>query len=255
MEILIPIILFIGGVVGGLYGAAVGSAGLIGVPMLILFGVPMHSIRATMVIPALLLELVSAFRYFKEKKFSVAITKNGLLIGIASAIGSVIGVKLILISSEQFLRSAFAVVILAMFLFLLTKNKWGMKEVARTNKHIVIMIIASLLFGVYGGYFGFAFGTLITLPLIMVGFTFLQSTIMARIAGAMMDLAALIYFLIIGHTIYYPYAIALTCGYVLGGWVGAGLGARKGNPYIKKLLTMIIVISALKLIIDFSIAF
>ncbi|MBU2260069.1 hypothetical protein KKC44_05705, partial [Patescibacteria group bacterium] len=52
----------------------------------------------------------------------------------------------------------------------------------------------------------------------------------------------------------YPYAISLAAGFAIGAWVGAGIGAKKGNRFIKILMISIIMISVIKLVVDFVLA-
>ncbi len=253
MEVLIPLILFIGGVIGGLYGAAVGSAGLIGVPLLILVGLPIHIVLASSRPAAAILELVSTIRFFKEGKMTRTLFKRGIILGILASMGSIFGVYLVISTNEQYLRLIVSFVIICMFILLLHKNKWGMEERPIRSTHLIFLTLITLAIGIYGGYLGFAFGTLITLPLVAVGYTYLQSAVIGRLIGFLMSTSASIIFLSQG-LVNYPYAISLATGYIIGGWIGAGLGAKKGNPYIKKLLTMIIIISIIKLIVDFGMA-
>jgi uncharacterized membrane protein YfcA len=49
----------------------------------------------------------------------------------------------------------------------------------------------------------------------------------------------------------YPYALALGLGSILGAWIRAGLGIKKGNNYIKILFLLIILITIAKLTFDF----
>jgi len=223
------------------------------VPLLILTGLPIHSAMASVRPAAAILELASAVRFYKEKKITKELFKRGVLLGILAAIGAFAGVRLVVSTNEQNLRLIVSFVIMFMFVLLLNKNKWGMKEKTIDSKHILPLTLATLIIGIYGGYFGFAFGTVITLPLLIVGFTYLQSAVIGRLAGFMMSGTATVMFMQEG-LIYFPHAIALAIGYAIGGWVGAGIGSKKGNPYIKKLLTMIIVISVIKLLIDFATA-
>ncbi len=249
MELIHLAIVFTGGIVGGLYGSSVGSAGLLSLPILILLGIPPITAIATTKPAAFVLEIASAMRFYREKKLTNALLKKGILLGIAVAIGSYIGANLVIETDERVVRVLLAAMLLLIFSLLLKKDSWGMKEKPMQRKHHIILIVASLLLGIYGGFFGFAFGTLYAVTLVLSGHTFIQGTVIARVTGTIMSLTSTIVFVFSG-LILYNYAIALAIGYGIGGWVGAGIGAKRGNKYIKTLLSGVILISVARLIVE-----
>ena len=248
---LFPLVLLVaGGFIGGFFGSAVGSAGLISLPLLILLGFSPHAAVATTRPAAVVLELVSAIRYWREGKLTMRELQKGLLLGIFGAAGGVIGAFVISTVSDQTLRLLFALVISSMLLFLVTKKNWGMHERPERQKHFAILALSTLLIGIYGGFFGFTFGTLMTIALVAFGFTLLQGAALARVIGILTSFAAAVVFAF-QSSINYPYAAALGLGFGIGAWVGAGVGARKGNTYMKKLLVAVVVCSVLKLLFDY----
>ena len=244
MSILSLAVLALGGFVGGFFGSAVGSAGLISLPLLILLGFSPHMAVATSRPAAVVLELVSALRYAYEGKLSRTELKMGMLLGIFGAIGGTIGAFVISAVSDQALRILFAIVISSMFLFLTLRKGWGMTERPERKKHIFVLAMTTLALGVYGGFFGFTFGTLMTVALTLFGFTLLQGAVLSRVIGILTSLAATVVFVLQG-------AAALAVGYAVGGWVGAGVGSKKGSPYVKKILVIVVVASVHKLLFDY----
>lgn len=243
-------VLALGGFVGGFFGSAVGSAGLISLPLLILLGFSPHAAVATTRPAAIVLEFVSAVRYWREGKLTPADMSRGLFLGIFGAIGGAIGAVVIASVSEQTLRLIFAIIICSMLLFLVTQKSWGAQEHPERQKHIALIAVSTLLIGIYGGFFGFTFGTLMMIALTAFGFTFLQSTVLARVIGVFTSLGAAIVF---GtqESINYPYAIALSIGFGIGAWFGAGVSSAKGSSYIKQLLIVVVLASVGKLLFDY----
>lgn len=247
---LLPLLALVcGGFLGGFFGAAVGSAGLVSFPILIFLGVPPHAIVATTRPAAIVLELVSAVRFWKEGKLSAQDIRHGLLLGIFGAAGGVIGALFIGTLSDDHLRILFALVIASMSFFLLMNKTWGMTESKAKQHHPVGLAVATLCVGIYGGFFGFTFGTMMGIALTCFGFTLLQSAVLSRTIGVCTAVAAAVVFAMQG-TINYPYAIALGIGFGLGAWYGAGESAKRGNSYIKKMLFFVVLASIIKLIAD-----
>ncbi len=250
MNVAMLLTLVAGGFVGGYYGAAVGSAGLISVPLLILFGFSPYAAVATTRPAAFVLESMSALRYWRDGKLSPEHIHKGVVLGFFGAIGSVVGAVIIGSVSDQVLRLLFALVISSMLLFLVAKKDWGTRERHERQKNMATLAVVTLITGIYGGFFGFTFGTLMTVVLVWFGCTLLQGAAMSRVIGMFTSVAATIVFISKG-SIDYPAAAALGLGFGIGGWLGAGASSKKGNAYIKKLLVIVVVVSVLKLLWDF----
>lgn len=241
------IILFIGGILSGLYGSTVGSGGLVSFPLVLLTGLPIHSAIATNRFGATLLELASSARFHSAKKLNI---KLGLLFGLAAAFGSFIGSNIVINFDEKYLNLITAILLSFVFLILFFRNKLGVEEKIVFHKHWIAAVVSTFLLGIYGGFFGVGFGTFITFIFILVGMNFVKSAAASRVVGLVMSLTATAVFAYHG-TINYPYAIALGLGLAIGGWIGAGIGIKKGNGYIRILFIIILLVTIAKLIFEF----
>jgi uncharacterized protein len=244
------VILFLGGVFGGFFGSMVGSAGLVSLPLLILLGQTPHQAVATSRPAALILELVSALRYGQKGKIGRLLLNRGSLLGIAGAAGGMIGSFVIAGVSDQTLRLMFAIVISSMFALVLTKKEWGSTERPALQNRVVPMLILTMLSGIYGGFFGFTFGTVITFVLVTYGYTLVQSAALSRVIGVFTTFSSTLVFVYQG-TIRWDYALVLGAGFATGAWLGAGIGASRGNRFIKILLSCVVTGSVLQLLLDF----
>jgi uncharacterized protein len=244
------VLLFLGGVFGGFFGSMVGSAGLVSLPLLILMGQSPHQAVATTRPAAFVLELVSAVRYRREGKLDGKLLWRGLWLGIAGGAGGVIGSMVIASVSDQTLRLLFSIIMLSMFVLLLSKKDWGGKENTVRQQQFIPLLILTMLTGIYGGFFGFTFGTILTFVLAAFGYTLMQSASLARVVGALTTFSSTLVFVYNG-TIHWGYAAVLSAGFAVGAWIGAGVGAKKGSGFIKIVLTFVIVASVAKLLWDF----
>ncbi len=246
------LLLVIGGFVGGFFGSAVGSAGLVSLPILLLFGLSPHAAIGTTRPAAVLLELVSAVRYRREGVLTNVLLKRGILLGLAGAAGSTIGAILLSGVSDQTLRLLLATIIASMTIVLCMKKTWG--TVARPDRQrlYAFIALATFLGGLYAGFFGFTFGTIITLILVSFGYTLLQGAALGRVIGFVASTASTIVFMWNGY-IDYPFAIALGIGFAIGGWMGARAASKGGNAYVKILLIVVVACSVAKLMWDYAI--
>jgi len=250
VQILPFVFLIVGGFFGGFFGAAVGSAGLVSLPILLLLGLSPHVAIGTTRPAAVVLEMISAIRYAKEGVLTPKLFKQGLLLGIAAAVGSTIGAILLAGVSDQMLRLLLAIIITTMVIFLFTKKKWGMTENLERQRHTVLLTIVTCLTGLYAGLFGFTFGTVITIVLVSFGFTLLRSAAMGRVIGLIASTASGIILAWHGY-VHIPYSIALSIGFALGSWFGAKAATRGGNTYIKLLFIVVVLCSVAKLLFDY----
>ena len=250
MSIFPFVVLILGGFVGGFFGSAVGSAGLVSLPILLLLGLNPHAAIGTTRPAAVVLEVISAIRYHREKILTTTLLKRGILLGCFAAVGSTIGAILSADISDQALRLLLALIILTTTVILFMKKKWGLQERPDRQRHIILMAATTMFSGLYAGLFGFTFGTLIIIVLTLFGYTLLKSSAMGKVVGAISSTASGLIFLYHGF-IQWDYAIALSIGFGIGGWVGTKVAARAGNRYVKILLFVVVVATVAKLLFDY----
>ena len=125
MEFLKPLFLFFSGIFAGLYGASVGSGGLITLPALLLIGLPIHIAIASNRLAAVGGEFIAALRFHKAKESNLKIS---IYLGILSALGSFIGSNLVLKLEDSFVKLLTAIFLGMLLLFLIFKgvsfSKW-----------------------------------------------------------------------------------------------------------------------------------
>ncbi len=247
MEVLIPLVLLIGGAVTGLYASTVGGGGLVTLPLLIFSGLPIHMAIGTNRFAIVLLELSSSLKFLKEKKLDL---KLGVIMGLAAAGGAVIGSSIVLRIPENVLSLVVAILLLAVFVIVYNKDKLGITEKQVNKKNLWLMAVFSFFLGIYGGFLGPGFGTFIMFLFLLGGLSFIKSAAVSRAVGVFMSVAAMIVFAYHGM-INYTYAVSLGIGLALGGWIGAGFAVKKGDQYVKALFIVIIILTAVKLLLEF----
>ena len=247
MELLILVILFVGGVFTELYASSVGGGVLITFPLLILSGLSTLAAIATHRLSIVLLEFSSAAMFYKKKKPDMRL---GVFLGIVAAAGSFIGSNIVIKINEKYLNLIVAVMFFMIVLVLYHKDKLGIKEKKVTHTNLGIAAVFTFFLGIYGGFFGGGFGTFIMFLLLMLGFTFIESAATGRVIGFMMSSAAALVFALNG-LINYPYALSLGFGCAVGSFLGVNIAVKKGNRVIRMMFIAIIILTIIKLLLGF----
>lgn len=245
MEPGISLLLFMGGILAGLYASNVGGGSLVTFPLLIIAGLPTHMAIATNRLSSVFLEGAGAIRFHVGKKLDLGF---GLKLGAVAATGSVIGSSIVITLDENLLELVIAFIFAAIFVVLSKNRDFGMKEAAGKGRDGLLITFSAFILGIYGGFFGAGFGTFIMFLLVWAGLDFVKSAGLGRAIGLIMSLAATAVFALNGM-IDYPYALALGSGCAIGSWAGVSIGVKKGNAYIRGLFTILIILSTIRLLL------
>jgi uncharacterized membrane protein YfcA len=237
------VVLLLGGVIGGLYGASVGGGALFTLPLLLLLGLPPHLALGTQRLAAVMLELSSSIKFHRAKKLNLRLA---LLLSFFAAIGSIIGVKILVNISANALNVIIGILLVTAAVVLLNKDRLNLEKYKLHPHNLRLLIPTSLLLGFYGGFFGAGFGAFSVIALSLFGFSFLEGAAIARVIGVFSSLVATIIFAQ-HHFINYPLALALGIGFAIGSWVGVGLALKKGDSYVRILLLLVIGASLIKI--------
>lgn len=239
--------LFLGGVIGGFYGSTVGGGLLISFPLLILLGMPTHLALGTQRFGAVLGELSGAIRFYAAKKLKV---KLAIALGIIAALGSIVGVTIVIHINENLLNVVIGGMLLILAFILFYKDSLGIKEHTLARKHYILLFLCTFPLGIYGGFFGVGFGMFIAMLLVLFGFSFIESAAMGRVVGFLMSVISTIVFIQHG-LVNYTYGITLGLGFATGAWIGITIALKKEERYIKYLILFVVCLSLIKIVLNF----
>ena len=239
------LVLLIGGFIAGFYSSGVGGGGLIVFPLLLFSGLPTVIAIGTMKLVGTFLTLFSAARFRVEKKLNL---KTGIFLGVFGGIGALIGSVIVINVDEAILNLVIAIVfVLAAVIFLFEEQVRKKINVKKPN--LLITGVAVLLIGIYGGFFGVGFGTILLLILVFSGFSFIRGAALGGVIGFMLSVTAFLVFAF-NNLVNFEIGIILGIGTAAGAWIGAGVAVKKGDPYIKFLAIFIVLLSVAKLVND-----
>lgn len=244
---LTTIVLFLAGILAGLYASTVGGGSLISLPLLLFAGLPTPVAIATNRLSATILEFFSAAKFYKEGKLDL---KKGFFFGFIASLGSIIGSQLVFEVDKKYLNLVVGILFLIAFFFIFNHKKLGLHEKSQKNISPIFLYLGIFLLGIYGGFFGAGFGTFIIIFLVLLGFDFIKSAAIGRMTGFLMSLCATLIFA--DHSIIqYSYALSLGAGMAIGSWIGIGVALKKGEKFVRTLLLIVFFLSILKLFWEF----
>lgn len=231
-------ILFFSAVLGGTLNAVAGGGSFFVFPTLIFTGVPPIPANATNTVALWPAAIASAGAYRRE----IAGQKRGfllLLIG-TSLIGGVLGALLLLGTSQStFVRLLPYLLLVATLLFalspMITKRLRvrTSEKASLTGPTLIGLAVAQFVIAIYGGYFGGGIGILMLATLAMMGMEDIhamngvKSILTAGINGA-----AMITFILRG-AVFWPQALLMMAGAILGGYGGAYYARKIDQKWIR----------------------
>lgn len=236
----------------GLVDSIVGGGGLIQLPSLLIglpTDTPVPTIAGTNKVPSSMGTFVAVVTYLRK----VRIPWGALvpLVGF-SYLGSSLGAQL-----THFLdRAAFTPLVLAAIVgvgwYTWRRPALGLKHEVRHSgwRGWAWLSAIGLVVGLWDGFIGPGTGSFFLILIVAVmGFDFLTSTALAKVANLTTNVAAIVVFGLSGN-ILWGLGLAMGAANIVGGFLGASLALRHGNQFVRKVFLVVIVALGLKLAWD-----
>lgn len=255
------ILLFVAAILGGTLNSVAGGGSFFAFPALLFTGVPPVQANATNTVALWPGSVASMGAYRRE----LASQKPGfliLLIG-SSLIGSILGAQLLLgTSQDTFVQLLPYLMLMATLLFTFSPYITQKLRTMRANKTAAIeaaaasegkentekavsaktapgrtqwigMAVAQLIISIYGGYFGGGIGILMLATLAMMGMENIhEMNGVKTLLTAFINGAAMITFIIRG-AVFWPEAILMVIGSIIGGYGGAYYARKIEQKWIR----------------------
>ena len=229
-------------IVGSIAG---GGIGLI-VPILVSLGYPAKGISATGKIGGWGNGLSSTINYWRKGYIDLREFWPYILL---SFTGAAIGTAVFIWVDPEVYKKVIGYSVIAMIPFLIA-GKHGLKNrsvnrIRRYLGYILALITEFIVFFVGSGT-----GIFITLNHIRVaGFEMLKSNALKRFTGIFI-IPFMMVPLFLNDLIIIKYIPAMFLGGLLGGYVGSKIAIKKGNKFVKTVLIIITLISAVRIILS-----
>ena len=235
----------------GFVDSIAGGGGLISLPAYIIAGVPAHFAIGTNKLSSTFGTSISTWRYLKQGYLK---GKQLILTAVCSCltalIGSYIGSSLSMMVSDTVLKHMMMVVLPIVAFYVLRNKNMGAetgREKLPGRVVLCICLAASLIIGLYDGFYGPGTGTFYLLVLTGAArMNVHEASAMTKVLNLTSNLVALINFLING-TAYYGLGLAAAVFCIAGNYIGSGLVVSNGQKIVRPLILIVLVILFIKL--------
>lgn len=237
------ILLCVAGFIAAFVDSIAGGGGIISLPAYLAAGVPAHFALGTNKFAASFGSITSSYNFAKSGKVNFNLLKYLIPF---TLIGSIIGVKTVLLLDETYLSSFILIMILVIAIYSLFNKNLGLENKFKGTTKITIFfgILMAFSLGFYDGFFGPGTGSFLMFLFIKIfKFDFTNATGNAKILNFVSNITSLLIFALNGQ-IYYAIGLPVGIFMILGAKVGSGLAIKDGAKLIKPIfITMSVAIS------------
>lgn len=247
MDILsIIAVLFIGIIVGFINIVSAGGS-MLTLPMLIFFGLPSNVANGTNRIAILFQNAFALYQFYKNGHLN---WKLGLLLAVPTTVASIYGAQIAVDIAASTFDSLLATFMIIFAVLLIIKPQRYIKGKVNSKVSILLMVIAFLLIGIYGGALQAGVGFFIVLALVMLA----PKIPMAEIHG-IKTIVIFTYVLIstyvflVNGLIDWKFAIVLSIGSATGGFIGGKYASILPDKLLERILIIAIIFFAIILLL------
>ena len=240
-------LLFVAGIVAGILNILAGGGSLLTLPLLIFMGLPGAVANGTNRI-AIFCQNIFAIRGFSKR--GVMPLQLALLCTPPALLGSWVGANLAINLDDQVFKRVLALIMIGVLVFTATDpmKRFRQEDVKFGLWRKVVIVISFFGVGIYGGFVQAGVGFLIITALLVHGLD------LVRINAIKVFVIFAYTFIALGVFVYhgqidYLLGIALAAGNSVGGMIGPKLAVDKGHDWIKKVVSLTVLVFAIKLLL------
>jgi len=235
---------FIAGVLGSMIGL---GGGIIVVPVLTFFGFPPTLAASNSLFAAFSNAIGSTISYSRQKRIEYSL---GLKLGLLSIPGTILGAFLSSDVTPGIFKVLFGLVLISSAVYIYLRKKIETKEKKLTKQMIIFAIGASFFAGIISSFFGIGGGTIfVPLMVVGIGMTMKKAAPTSQFILLFASLSGIIAHSVLGHPDFIQAGL-LAAGAFVGGLFGARLSLDIKERYLQILVSVIIIIAAIKLFLD-----
>lgn len=247
IELYLYPLVILAGFIAGFINTLAGSGSLVSLPMLMFLGLPSTIANGTNRV-AILLQNVVGMSSFKKKE--MLDTRGVIYLGIPAVIGSIIGARIAVDLNETIMDGVIGVIMVVMlFVIILRPKRWLQGELNELEgRPTILQYVLFFFIGIYGGFIQAGVGIFLLSGLVLgVGYDLVKANAVKVGIVLFFTIFALIVFLLNGQ-VNWIVGLILAIGNMLGAWVGAKVAVEKGAVWVRRLLILVVIISAAKLL-------
>jgi uncharacterized protein len=244
------VVVLFAGLCAGTINTVVGSGTLITFPVLLAVGLPPVTANVSNTVGLFPGSFVGAYGYRRELEGQ---RNRALVLGTASVVGAIIGAVLLLTLPPGAFQAVVPVlIVLALVLVVFGKRltTWMAERGRHTTEHTTpAMWLATMVTGIYGGYFGAAQGVLLMGFLgLMLTETMQRQNALKNVLAGLVNLVAAVVFVLTTH-VDWRTAGLIAVGSILGGLLGARIGRRLSPAVLRGVIVVVGIAAIVKLLV------
>ena len=243
----IPVI-FTAGILAGFINTLAGGGSLLTLPILIFLGLPTAVANGTNRI-AIVAQCAFAVAGFKKK--GVSSFKLSLLLSTPAIIGAIIGAYFAVDISDVLFRRVLAVIMLLVLGLILWNPRQDSSGSSNSlgRRQLITAMTVFFFIGIYGGFIQVGVGFIIIAALTTITkFNLVVTNSHKVFIAGIYTIFALIVFAFNGK-VCWEIGLCLAAGMGLGGWIGSHWAVKKGERWIRVVLTICVIAMVIKLFV------
>lgn len=233
----------------GLVDAIAGGGGLIALPAYMLTGLPVHTAVATNKFSSTTGTLASTIRYLKNGCVDLKLAIPSVIMAF---LGAHIGARLALLVADEVFKVLLLIALPVIAFWILTHKNLDPPdgETVDRKKQFTVVTIASLVIGLYDGFYGPGTGTFLMLVYTtLCKMKVLQAAGNVKLANLASNVSSLLVFLLNGYVLL-PLGITASIFSIAGHWVGSGLAMKNGGKLVRVVIVAVLVMLFIKVILE-----
>lgn len=247
-----PMLLFLMAMTGfaGFVDSAAGGGGLISLPAYLFSGMPVHLAYGTNKLSAACGTTVATANFFRSGAMNVPV---GLLAAAGSFAGSALGAHIVLLISDEALRTMMFIILPVAAVVILWRRKLpdeNRDDGLFTPRKAALALAIGLGIGLYDGLFGPGTGTFAIIAFTaLMGFDLRTAGGNAKVLNLASNYASLITYLLGGMVVF---SVGIPCAVsgIAGNLLGSHFALKKGAGFIRPMMLAVLVLLLGKLLSD-----
>ncbi len=240
-------ILFLVGLVAGCLNVIAGGGSFLTIPLLIFMGLPPVIANGTNRVGILCQNIAASWSFQRHKVVDWRYVRWAT---VPAVIGALIGSKVAVIIGDAMFKNILATLMIVVTLWTLwdpLKKKFAKESAKPFNRSA--LVVGFFFVGIYGGFVQAGVGFLVLAATTMAGLDLVKGNAVKVLSILAYTIISLIIFALEGK-IDWTLGLVLAGGTMLGSQIGVHLTVLKGHKWIKKVVTITVIIMAIKLIIS-----
>ena len=235
---------FVAGVIGSIVGL---GGGIVLVPVLTLLGIPHTMASSSSLFAAFSNSVGSTVSYYKQQRIDF---KNGIRLGLFSIPGTILGAILSAQATSDTFKILFGFVLVGSCYYLFVKRNLDSKQKILSSKILFASSAISFFAGILSSFFGIG-GGIVFVPLMIIGLGIAvkNATATSQLILLFSSASGMVVHTLLGHA-NFEYALLMSIGSVIGGFIGARLSLEIKETRLRLLIITVILVAAIKLFLD-----